>query len=174
MINFNHSAANSLTPTPAKLVFLSDHFTLFEMIKSQTAIQLGLDNTPDDQTILALRHVCHEILEPVRKQFRRPFSPLSGFRSFKLNSAVGGSQNSQHLKGLAVDIELAGVDNYVLAKWIMENLVFDQLVLEFYHLGQPRSGWVHVSIVDDNNEGKHNRRQVLTRNTDHYCSGLVV
>lgn len=162
-----------MTKLVAKRVFLSDHFTLFEMTKSQTATRLGLDNMPSDEEVLNLTRVCENILEPVRKQFRRPFSPLSGFRATELNRAVGGSINSQHLTGHAVDIELPGVDNYVLAKWIVENLDFDQLVLEFYTPGEPSSGWVHVSLVGPDSK-KPNRKQVLSRSPDCYSLGLGV
>lgn len=171
MINFNYTKNFNLQENSSQAIFLSDHFTLFEMTKSLTATRLNLSNCPNEKNILALRHLCHGVLEPVRKQFRRPFSPLSGFRSKALNKAVGGSENSQHLSGHAVDIELSGVDNYALAKWIRDNLTFDQLVLEFYVANQPCSGWVHVSLLDEKNAFE-NRGQVLTRNPDQYCSGL--
>ena len=38
------------------------------------------------------------------------------------------------------------------------NLDFDQLILEFYTPGDPRSGWIHISYNED---GK-NRKSVLT------------
>jgi len=51
-----------------------------------------------------------------------------------------------------------GVDNKSLAKYIKENLDFDQLILEFYKEAEgPHSGWVHVSYI-----GKGNRKQSLT------------
>jgi len=75
-----------------------------------------------------------------------------------LNEAVGGSSKSQHCKGEAVDIEVPGVANYDIAKWIEDNLEYDQLILEFYTPGIPDSGWVHVSYRDDG----ENRGQSLT------------
>ena len=44
-----------------------------------------------------------------------------------------------------------------VAKWIEENLEFDQLILEFYTPGIPDSGWVHVSY-----NSEENRKSVLT------------
>ena len=106
-----------------------------------------------------------------------PFPRFLLFAPLPLIAPLGGSPNSQHMSGHAVDIELAGVDNFSLARWIMENLVFDQLVLEFYVSGQPSSGWVHVSFLDEKEKGldgkEQNRNQVLTRNADQYCTGLV-
>ena len=57
---------------------------------------------------------------------------------------------SQHAKGQAADIEVLSVDNKVLAEWIKNNLVFDQLILEFYKESDPQSGWIHVSYVSEN------------------------
>ena len=74
-----------------------------------------------------------------------------------LNKAIGGSERSQHCKGEAVDIEVPGTSNYEVAKYIRDNLDFDQLILEFYTPGIPDSGWVHVSYKSEGN-----RKQVLT------------
>ena len=81
----------------------------------------------------------------------------SGYRSADLNYAIGGSNTSQHCKGQAVDIECPGTPNYDVAKWIEDNLEFDQLILEFYTPGIPDSGWVHVSY-----NSEENRKSVLT------------
>ena len=59
---------------------------------------------------------------------------------------------------MAADLEAPSIDNLQLAKWIEQNLTFDQLILEFYTQGEPTSGWIHVSY---NNEGE-NRGRVLT------------
>lgn len=59
---------------------------------------------------------------------------------------------------MAADLEAPSIDNLQLAKWIEQNLTFDQLILEFYEKGEPTSGWIHVSY---NNEGE-NRKRVLT------------
>ena len=148
---------------------LSDHFTLLELTKSQTASRLGIDNTPDDFVIGNLASLCDEILEPIRNAFGVPFSPSSGYRCEELNRLIGGSPNSAHCLGLAVDIELplARVSNPDLARWVQNNLVFDQLILECW-TGEPGSGWVHIadSIGDP-------RGQVLTyRRGRTYIEGL--
>ena len=106
-------------------------------------MRLGIDNTPGNDERVALVELCNRILEPVRRHFGIPFSPNSAYRRPELNKAIGASSKSQHQTGHAVDIELIGVDNYDLAKWIETNLNFDQLILEFY-TGDPRSGWTGV------------------------------
>ena len=149
---------------------LSDHFTLEELCKSQTAERHHLNNVPSDPEIVEnLRAVCEKILEPVRANFGKPFSPSSGYRSPKLNKLVNGSKSSQHLRGEAADFEVPGVANFDLATWIEQNLPFDQLILEFYEPGKPNSGWVHCSLK---RQGA-NRGETLTINKDGRKPGLI-
>ncbi len=145
---------------------LSTHFTLGELTRSSTALRLGIDNTPDDETISRLKTLCAKILEPVRDKYG-PFSPSSGFRSMELNRQIGSRDTSQHVKGEAVDFEIVGTPNDELAEWIRTNLQFDQLILEFYTLDEPNSGWIHVSFAEQN------RQQVLTINRDGVFPGIL-
>ncbi len=148
---------------------LSDHFCLGELIFSETAARKHIDNTPPADIEANLIRLCEHILEPVRQHYGKPFRPNSCYRGPELNSAVGGSAKSQHCKGEAVDIEVPGVSNYDLAKWIEQNLEFDQLILECYRSGEPTSGWVHVSLKPP---GLTNRKQALTYSNRKYTSGL--
>ena len=111
---------------------LSDHFSLSELTKSDTAIRHGIDNEPGDMEVENLIMVCDKILEPVRDYFQIPFTPNSGFRSLELNRKIGSSDRSQHVKGEAVDFEVPGVPNKEVALWVKDNCEFDQLILEFY------------------------------------------
>jgi len=126
---------------------LSANFSLKELTKSDTATRLGIDNTPDDEAIDNLKTLCDKVLQPVRDHFGKPIKISSGYRSPELNSspAVGGSKTSDHCKGMAVDFEIEGLSNPEVATWIMENLTYSQLILEFYVQGQPNSGWIHCS-----------------------------
>lgn len=124
---------------------LSPNFTLSEMIKSESALRLNLDNTPTDQVIANLKTLAVNVLQPIRNHFQRGVKVNSGYRSPEVNASVGGSRTSDHCRGFAADIEIPGVANYELAVWIRDNLQFKQLILEFYTLGIPDSGWVHVS-----------------------------
>jgi hypothetical protein len=124
---------------------LSEHFSLAEMTASATAARLRDPNQPGPAAIAALQLLCTKVLEPVRAQFGKPIRINSGYRSERTNSAVGSSETSQHRRGEAADIEIEGVSNAVLARWIRDNLVFDQVILEAHRAGDPNSGWVHVS-----------------------------
>ena len=129
---------------------LSRNFTLTEMVKSETALRRGIDNTPSDTVIVNLAGLTDKVLQPIRDYYNKPVKINSGYRSPEVNSLVGGSRTSDHCKGFAADIEIAGVSNPDLAKWILDNLKFTQVILEFYTQGVPDSGWVHVSYNPSN------------------------
>ena len=151
---------------------LSANFTLKELTKSDTATRLGLDNTPDDEALENLKTLCEMVLQPVREHYGKSVTVNSAYRSPESNAAVGGSKPSDHCKGMAADIEIVGVANADLAQWIMDNLEYTQLILEFYTPGIPDSGWVHVSY-DPNNLKKQELTATKVAGKTTYLNGLV-
>ena len=147
---------------------LSGHFSLAELTKSQTATRKGIDNKPTLDHIENLTELCTHVIEPTRRNFGKPMVIASGYRSEELCEAIGSSKNSQHAKGEAADFEMFGVDNKELAKYIKNNLVFDQLILEFYNPDDPSSGWVHCSYSKE-----ENRKQSLLYNGKDYTEWLT-
>ena len=131
---------------------LTNNFSLKELTVSDTATRLGLDNTPNEAVIANLKTLAEKILQPVREHYGKSVKVNSGYRAPEVNAAVGGSKTSDHCKGQAADIEITGVANGDLAKYIAENFKFTQVILEFYTQGIPDSGWVHVSY--DSNDLK--------------------
>ena len=127
---------------------LSRNFSLQEMIKSDTAIRLDIDNNPNADQVEKLKSLCENVLQPVRDHFGR-VKVTSGYRSPELCAAIGSSVNSQHAKAEAADFECIGVDNAELFDWIKSSLQPDQLILEFYTPGEPNSGWIHCSYTPD-------------------------
>lgn len=137
---------------------LSEHLTLAEVTKSQTATRLGIDNDPDAHQLAALKAVAENIFEPLRNHFGVPIGISSGLRSKALNKAIGGSTRSQHCHGQALDIDAdiyGGINNRNIFRFIQNHLDFDQLIWEFGSDDNP--AWVHVSFVDDDT----NRGQTL-------------
>lgn len=130
---------------------LSANFSLAEMTASQTAARKGIRNDPDAKVIAALTALCVNVLEPVRAHFGRPVRVTSGYRSPRLNIAIGGSATSRHCFGEAADFTVPGVSNIEVCRWIAANLRFDQLIYEF-----GESGWVHAGF------GGRMRQQLLT------------
>ena len=75
----------------------------------------------------------------------KPVQVTSGYRSSVVNSLVGSKTNSQHVKGCAADIRVAGVTPDVLVKAIIgAGLPYEQVIREF-------DSWVHVSVPNDVN-----------------------
>ena len=135
---------------------LSRNFTLQELIKSDTAVRLDINNNPNSGQIEKLKDLCENILQPVRDHFGR-VKVTSGYRSPELCAAIGSSVNSQHAKAEAADFEVLGVDNAEVADWINMNCTTDQLILEFYTPGEPNSGWIHASYVEFNPRAQYMR-----------------
>ena len=151
---------------------LSPNFSLHELTKSETALRLDLDNTPDEQATENLRLLCEKVLQPVRDHYGKGVKVNSAYRSPESNAAVGGSKTSDHCKGMAADIEIPGVANADLAQFIMDNLEYTQLILEFYTPGIPDSGWVHVSY-DPANLKKQELTATKVAGKTTYLNGLV-
>ena len=151
---------------------LTKNFTLEELTKSETALRHNMDNSPGQAEVDSLLALAENVLQPVRDHFARGVKCNSGYRSLEVNQKVGGSRNSDHIRGQACDIEIPGIPNAELAEWIKDNLEYNQLILEFYTPGVPDSGWVHVSYIPE-----ANRNQVLTATKKDgktvYLQGLV-
>ncbi len=130
------------------------YFTLYEMLYSQTALSNKIPNHPTWAQVENLNRLAITILDPVRKAFGKPIKVSSGFRSTLLNAAVGGVGNSQHLKGLAADLQVS--DLKALKQAVIESGVpFDQLIEE----SKGGAKWLHISCAAT---GKNPRRQILT------------
>lgn len=151
---------------------LSPNFSLAEMIKSDTALRLDMENEPDNEHIDNMIALAENVLQKVRDHYGKGVKVNSGFRHPDVNAKVGGSKTSDHCKGMAADIEIPGVANADLAQWIVDNCDFRQVILEFYTPGIPDSGWVHVSY-----NPADNKKQVLTAMKENgktvYKPGLV-
>ena len=118
---------------------ISAHFTLEEMTRSEYAARRGWSNEPDQQEIENLKRLCLT-LEQVRLLVNKPIIVTSGYRSPNVNSAIGGSKNSQHMLGCAADIRAVGMTPDDLMIEILDSKIqYDQLIREF-------DSWVHISV----------------------------
>ena len=151
---------------------LTNNFSLAEMVKSETALRHDMDNTPGEAEIENLKRLAEKVLQPVRDHYGKGVKVNSGYRHPEVNAKVGGSKTSDHCKGQAADIEIPGVPNADLAKWVAENLDFTQVILEFYTQGILDSGWVHVSY-DPANLKKQTLTAVKQNGKTVYLPGLV-
>ena len=133
---------------------ISKHLTLAELTRSESAKRLGISNMPTQEHIENLKQLAEHIFEPIREHFGEPIYISSGYRSQKLNAAIGGALNSQHNRGMAIDIDMDGTDikNSAIFDYA-KTLPFDQLIWEFGTKDNP--DWVHISY------SSLNRREIL-------------
>ena len=120
---------------------LSKNFWLYEFTASEIAERHGIDNVPEPNHIEAMKELAIVVLERARESVKMPVIISSGFRSARLNLAIGGSPQSQHMKGEAADLTCR--DNKQLFFAILNNVNFDQLIWE--HGDDYAPSWVHVS-----------------------------
>jgi len=160
-----------LQPPPLPEGQLSPHFSLAEMTYSATAIQQGINNTPNNDQVAKLKELCELTLEGIRTLCGdNPVNVSSGFRSQQLNAAIGGASNSAHMYGCAADFTIAGYGSPLqicqLVQKHMQALRVDQLIYE-----RPSGVWVHVGIaIPPSTTPRH---QVLTITPSGTFNGLV-
>ena len=128
------------------------HFTISEMLKSDTAIKQRLWNGAPKEAEENLKALVDEVLDPLREAYGRPIRVNSGYRCPKLNNLVGGTPNSQHMRGEAADIQpVIGneADLPELARILIENGKFDQLIIypTFIHVSYKRLGWNRKQVL---------------------------
>jgi hypothetical protein len=138
---------------------LSEHLSLIEVTRSDSAKRRNISNQPTPEHLENLKVLAANIFEPIRVHFKVPIFVSSGYRSKDLNTAIGGSLTSQHCTGEALDIDMDGsgdgVTNAMVFEYIKNNLNFDQLIWEFGSPDNP--DWVHVSYESTGRQ----RKQIL-------------
>jgi len=150
---------------------ISNHLSLSEVTRSETAKRKGISNTPTAEHLENFKILAENVFEKIRTHFGVPIHISSGYRSKELNDAIGGSQTSQHSKGQAIDIDMDGSSNGVsnadVYNFIKDNLEFDQLIWEFGTGKNP--DWVHVSYVNGPNR-KQKLKAVRTNGKTSYVN----
>lgn len=142
---------------------LSEHFSMKEMLHSETALKYGFKNEPEtpeeaEEVKKNLVAICNQILEPLREYMQQPIYINSAYRCKKLNKILhSSSPTSQHLSGAAVDIRISSVEQMNKMIEFIKTIEFDQLIIERNEYG---GRWLHVSY---NRAGK-NRKQILKIN----------
>jgi hypothetical protein len=128
---------------------LSEHFTLEELKKTTW----NFPNEPDEASIKNLEALCKNVLEPIRELLGCSLRITSGYRSQRVNQAVGGVPSSQHRLGQAADFVPISQDAIHLELQFeairQSDIPYWQLILEF--------GWIHVSFI----AGQEPKRQAL-------------
>ena len=132
---------------------LSEHYTMDEFVRSATANERGIDNSP---TLDIIAHLSHTAMgmEQVRTLLGAPIKINSGYRCPELNAAVRGAKNSAHMEGHACDFVCPGFGSplEIVKAIAASDIDFDKCIQE----GQ----WTHISF------DPRNRRTLLTAHFD--------
>lgn len=131
---------------------MTPHFSIEELTQTST----GLDNSPnhDEEGILIQTAMNMEHVRSILGSY--PLKVTSGFRSEKVNNAVGGSKTSDHRRGYAVDFVPPMRTEVVMRSLFLSWLPFDQLIAE------PEQGIIHISFAPKF------RRELLKRQGSNY------
>lgn len=140
------------------------YFTIGELTSSATARRYNIKNVPGVMELNNLIALVENLLDPLRELLGKPINISSGYRCRALNSKVGGSKTSQHMKGQAADIYLKGLSNIIIAKVLVASgLQWDQCIIEKGTLQNPQ--WIHLSYKTSGN-----RNQILFYNGKSYVT----
>jgi hypothetical protein len=136
---------------------ISEHISWYEATNSAIAKKLNIANYPNEHELQNMEELARNIFEPVREHFDVPILVSSFYRSAELNEAIGGVDTSQHLAqdGAAMDLDADAygkITNVEIFNYILNNLDFDQLILE--DVTEKEAGWVHVSYNKYNNRNE--------------------
>lgn len=126
------------------------HFRFSDFIRSNIAYKMGIDNKITDARYIAnIYTLVDNVLDPLREIINVPIYINSGYRCGRLNRAVGGSNNSQHMRGLAADISFG--KNEHLCEWIYSILKSEEHSM-YQHIDQcilyKDKRFIHVSISE--------------------------
>lgn len=120
------------------------NFKYKELIISPTAVKHNIQNTPSEKEIEKLEILARKVLQPIRDQFG-PIRISSGFRSKELNSFIGGSIFSNHVRGEAADLSpFRNIQIEYIMKWVDENLEFRNMIYEY-------GRWIHIDYRENAN-----------------------
>lgn len=131
---------------------LTKHFNIRELTQSSTATRLGINNTLPAILVGNMVETA-EMLERIRSHLSSvagkdtPVTVTSGYRCLPLNRALKSSDESDHVKARAADIEVPSFGSpYQVAAALAPMvgvLKIGQLILEYPDSAD--GGWVHVS-----------------------------
>jgi len=156
---------------------MSKYVTEAEATASQTASRKNIKNTFTEETFHNACLLSLKVIDIVIDHYKNKVSSkctekMSSFlRVLKLNRLIGSVDNSQHVSGEAVDLNITGITPRQLFNDIISGRIklpngqplksiLDQCILEYPDNG----GWVHLSY----SEHRARKQFMLKDNTHNY------
>jgi len=133
----------------------TDNFWLHEFVVSKDHPELAEEIIVEPEHIARLDLMSRILLQPARDYVVSTISILSGIRSWALNEAVDGSEDSDHLCGLAADITTGYPASTELIFDYLRKRKLDligQLIL--YRNDKGQAVFVHVSFPSRRHHGE--------------------
>ena len=123
------------------------YFEMSELIHSDTAVKHNINNMPDINSLDNMLNLIVFCLQPIREKLKKPMIITSGYRNFQVNKLVGGSNTSEHTKGMACDFVVSGMTPAQIVGFVRKSGVkFTQLIEEH----SKNTSWVHISYNKNN------------------------
>ena len=132
---------------------MTEHFTLNEFLRSDTASRYKIDNTPNKEQLENIEFVARQ-LEIIRSYYNKPMFISSGFRTKELNTLLKGSKTSQHMQGLAVDINLKSKEENKIFFNLVYKLIKENQIKVYQLIDEYNYKWVHIGFSKTNPKGQ--------------------
>ena len=138
---------------------LAPNFTFGELTSTSQSSLLA-ENREEALQFIEAGKALAAMMQVVRDHFKKPVIIHSAFRGPALNTAIGGSKTSQHMKFEACDFHVEGETLQVVFDWIRKHsgLKYGQVILEGRQPGKPT--WVHLSLGEPWREASKCRQQM--------------
>ena len=132
---------------------MTEHFTLNEFLRSDTASKYNINNKPNKEQLDNLSFVAEQ-LEIIRSYYNKPMFITSGFRTKELNTLLKGSKTSQHMQGLAVDIKLKSKEENKIFFNLVNKLIKENQIKVYQLIDEYNYKWVHIGFSQTNPKGQ--------------------
>ena len=132
---------------------MSKNFSLNEFLRSDNATRYKIDNKPNEEQLENIEFVARQ-LEIIRSYYNKPIIISSGFRTKELNDLLKGSKTSQHMQGLAVDINLKTKNENKIFFNLVNKLIQEKKIKVYQLIDEKNYSWIHIGFSQTNPKGQ--------------------
>lgn len=129
-------------------MYIPKRFSLREFLRSEVAERAGWVDVPTFDVVYNLSELCRRILDPLACRYGKAVVVTSGWRSDRLNKAVGGVDSSQHKTGCAADIRPLLSGDIKLLWDIIQGMIDSGLIEPDQVIYYRRRRFIHISWDD--------------------------